>query len=336
VWLDAAAVAAACRPAAAVAALTAALVAGLDPARDPARSAVPVEGGQLLLMPAELAPTATGPGPVGVKVLTLGGPAHDPARPLVQGLYLLFDGGTLAPAAVLSGAALTTLRTPAVSVAAVRRRLLAQEGALRVVVLGAGPQGTGHVAALHDTLTRDAGTTDGRHGVLAQVRYVVRSPARVRLPPPCAPDTAVLAGGAAEADRALAAADVVVCATGAGTPLFDSDLLRRDVVVLAVGSHDPGRRELDAALLGRAAVVVEDVATALREAGDVVLAVADGALEAGDLLTLRDVVGAGRPLPVDRPVVFKSVGMAWQDLVVAQAVLAGHEPGRRVSAPPCP
>ena len=116
---------------------------------------------------------------------------------------------------------------------------------------------------------------------------------------------------------------MVVCATGSGTPVLGGVRLRDDVVVLAVGSHDPGRRELDAALLGRAAVLVEDVPTALREAGDVVLAVAEGALAPADLLSLEEVVGSGRALPRDRPVVFKSVGMAWQDLVVAQAVLSG-------------
>jgi ornithine cyclodeaminase/alanine dehydrogenase-like protein (mu-crystallin family) len=51
------------------------------------------------------------------------------------------------------------------------------------------------------------------------------------------------------------------------SPLFDSSLLRDDTVVVAVGSHEPDARELDAALLGRATVVVGDVATAPHEAG---------------------------------------------------------------------
>ena len=310
VWLDAAAVRAACSPAAAVAALTAALAAGLDAGRDPARSAVPVARGSLLLMPAEL---AGADGPVGVKVLTLGGPGADPGSPLVQGLYLLFDGGTLAPVAVLDGAALTTLRTPAVSVAAVRQRLLDRDGPLRVVVVGAGPQGSGHVATVADAVPRP----------LASVRYVVRSPERAVLPPPSTPDTAVFAAGSTAAADALEAADLVVCATGSATPVLGAARLRDDVVVVAVGSHDPGRRELDAALLARSTVVVEHVPTALREAGDVVLAVAEGALDATGLVPLGEVLTGARRLPTDRPVVFKSVGMAWQDLVVAQAVLAG-------------
>ena len=78
---------------------------------------------------------------------------------------------------------------------------------------------------------------------------------------------------------------------------------------------------LDAALLGRSTVVVEDVATALREAGDVVMAVADGALAVPDLLTMRDVVTGRSVVPGGRPLVFKSVGMYWQDLVVAKAVM---------------
>jgi ornithine cyclodeaminase len=134
-------------------------------------------------------------------------------------------------------------------------------------------------------------------------------------------DRPALALGSPEADAELAAADVITCATSARAPLFDGGLVRDGAVVIAVGSHEPDARELDAALLARSTVVVEDVATALREAGDVVLAIADGALRADDLFALREVVtGASRPRP-DRPLVFKSVGMGWEDLVVAQAVV---------------
>ena len=129
--------------------------------------------------------------------------------------------------------------------------------------------------------------------------------------------------GSRQADEALQSADVVVCATSARSPVFDSALLRDDAVVVAVGSHEPDARELDAALLGRATVVVEDIATALREAGDVVLAIADGTLTADDLVPMRDVLTGAIALPADRPLVFKSVGMSWQDLVVAAAVVKG-------------
>jgi ornithine cyclodeaminase len=73
-------------------------------------------------------------------------------------------------------------------------------------------------------------------------------------------------------------------------------------VVIAVGSHEPDARELDSALLGRTTVVVED-----------------------DLVPMRDVVTGTVPRPADRPPVFTSVGMAWEDPVVAEAALAAAD-----------
>lgn len=280
-------------PAAAVQAITDALRAGLDPAVDPPRSSVQLANGEFLLMPSQSAAAA------GVKIVTVAPDNPACGRPRIQASYLLFDGSDLSLRAVLDGTALTTLRTPAVSVAAVLDRL--PDRALRVAVIGAGPQATAHVSTLAAVRSLD------------DVTYLVRDPSRTAL--------AALALGSADANEALASADVVVCATSARSPVFDSSLVLPDAVVIAVGSHQPDARELDAQLLGRASVVVEDVATALREAGDVVMAIAEGTLDPADLIRLRDVVTSAVVLPADRPVVFKSVGMAWQDLVVATAVL---------------
>ena len=291
-FLDADAVAA-LGPAAAVSAITVALRGGLDPAADPARVSVGLTHGQFLLMPSE-APTAAG-----IKVVTVApdNPTH--RLPRIQAVYLLFDRETLALRAVLDGTALTTLRTPAVSVAAVLHWL--PDRPLRVAVVGAGPQATAHVSTL------------AAFRPLESASYLVRDPSRTPL--------AAVGLGSPRADEALRSSDVVVCATSARTPVFDSRLLRDDAVVVAVGSHEPDARELDAPLLGRATVVVEDVATALREAGDVVLAMAEGTLTSADLVSMRDVVTGAVAVPAGRPLVFKSVGMSWQDLVVAAAVV---------------
>lgn len=291
-YLEADAVAA-LGPAGAVRAITDALRGGLDPAAGPARTTVDLAAGHFLLMPSE---TATG---AGVKVATVAPDNPSRGLPRIQATYLLFDHGTLALRAALDGTALTTLRTPAVSVAAVLPRL--PDRALRVAVIGAGPQARGHVATLAAVRPLEDHT------------YLVRDPSRAPL------DAVALASP--QAGEVLRTADVVVCATSARTPVFDSALLRDDAVVIAVGSHEPDVRELDAALLGRATVVVEDVATALREAGDVVLAIADGAIGPADLVPMRDVVTGSTDLSAQRPMVFKSVGMSWQDLVVAEAAL---------------
>jgi ornithine cyclodeaminase len=280
-------------PAAAVQAIVDALRGGMDPAADHARIPVPLSHGQFLLMPSEADASA------GIKVVTVAPDNPELGLPRIQAAYLLFDRTTLALRAVLDGTALTTLRTPAVSVAAVLGRL--PERPLRVAVVGAGPQATGHAATLAAVRP------------VERITYLVRDPSRTAL------DAVAL--GSRPADDALRSADVVVCATSARTPVLDSRLLRDDVVVVAVGSHEPDARELDAALLGRASVVVEDVATALREAGDVVMAIVEGALAESDLLTMRDVVTGAAVAPSDRPLVFKSVGMSWEDLFVAEAVL---------------
>jgi ornithine cyclodeaminase len=295
-FIDAAGVAA-LGPAAAVQAISNALRGGLDPATDPARVSVDLTKGQLLLMPSQT------PAAVGVKVVTVAPDNPNRGLPRIQAAYLLFDHDTLALRASLDGSALTTLRTAAVSVAAVLGRL--PDRALRVAVIGAGPQAIGHVSTLAAVRPLEDAT------------YLVRDPSRTPL------DAVVL--GSPQADEALRSADVVVCASSARSPVFDSALLGDDVVVVAVGSHEPGARELDAPLLGRASVVVEDVAAALREAGDVILAVADGTLKPADLLPMRDVVTGAIEVPSDRPLVFKSVGMGWQDLVVAAAVLQHSE-----------
>jgi ornithine cyclodeaminase/alanine dehydrogenase-like protein (mu-crystallin family) len=290
--LDAGAVAA-LGPAAAVRAITDALRGGLDPAADPLRVSIGLTQGEFLLMASETLAEA------GVKVVTVApnNPIH--GLPRIQAVYLLFDRETLALRAVLDGTALTTLRTPAVSIAAILQRL--PDRPLRATVIGSGPQATGHVATLAAVRP------------LQDVSYLVRDPSHTPLD--------ALRLGSPQADEALRSADVVVCATSARSPVFDSALLRDDVVVVAVGSHEPDARELDAALLGRATVVVEDIATALREAGDVVLAIAEGTLRAADLVPMRDVLTGAVAPPTDQPLVFKSVGMSWQDLVVAAAVV---------------
>jgi ornithine cyclodeaminase/alanine dehydrogenase-like protein (mu-crystallin family) len=78
---------------------------------------------------------------------------------------------------------------------------------------------------------------------------------------------------------------------------------------------------LDSDLMGRSLVVVEETSAALREAGDVAMAVDDGALAAGDLVTLREVVTGAVVRRDDKPNVFKGVGMSWQDLAVAVGVI---------------
>nr|WP_203610341.1 ornithine cyclodeaminase family protein [Streptomyces sp. SID8111] len=276
------------------------MAAGLDPDDDVPRAIVPLAKGQGLLMPSEAG------GWFGVKVATVAPGNTARGLPRINATYLLHDSGTLTPRALLDGVALTTLRTPAVSVAACLDRLRALAGSttdgLRLVVFGAGPQGEGHAR----TVRAHAPVTD----VTVVTRRGGPSPAWAnrRL---AAEDTAV-----AEAVRR---ADVVVTATSAREPVLNGHLVRDSAIVLAVGSHEPSARELDGVLMGRATVVVESRDVALREAGDVVLAVREGSLAPGSLVTMAELLGSGAAVRADRPMVVKTSGMAWEDLVVAVA-----------------
>ena len=312
--LDAAAVARLLRPFEAVEALEAALRGGLDPATSTPRSSFPAPAGELLLMPALAGQAA------GVKVV---GVAPGNARlglPRIQGLYLLLDAATLTPRAVLDGAALTTLRTPAVSVAAVRRALGDRPLPLPVVVFGAGPQGAGHLRTLADVLVASSA---GAPALEATV--VVRDVARASLPSLDGVTVRVLGvEEKAEVHRALQEADLVVCATTARTPLFAADVLKQDVVVVAVGAHEPDAEEVETALAAWATVVVEDRATGLREVGVVRAAVETGLLLPADVVPIRDVVTGSVSPSRARPLLFVSVGMAWEDLVVADRLHRAH------------
>ncbi|MFF2411001.1 ornithine cyclodeaminase family protein [Streptomyces sp. NPDC058092] len=293
-------------PAGAVDALAAALSGGLDPETSPARHHVTVPGGELLIMP------ATTQQVTGVKIAGVapGNPAH--GLPRITGSYLLLDGPTLLPLALLDGAALTTLRTPAVSALAIRH--LTGPVLRHLVLFGTGPQAYGHLAAVRAERRVERVTVIGRtqHRVAALVEHARRLGVDAR-----ASET----HGAEE----VATADLVLCCTTSATPLFDGTLVPDEAVVVAVGSHTPDAREVDTALVSRSAVFVESRAAALSEAGDLLIPMAEGAFSADDITgTLADLV-AGRSLgekPAARecPRFFKSVGMGWEDLAVAAAV----------------
>jgi ornithine cyclodeaminase len=253
----------------------------------------------------------------GIKVLTIA--PNNPAlnEPRIQGIYLLFDKDNLAISSILDGAALTTYRTPAISFAAVRKGLELSRGEISVVVFGSGPQAISHIQTL---AALDVKVTS----VVFVVRDIEKAQKRI-------PDVAqmgltsectmqILGAESHEVNQHLQQADLVIAATTARAPLFDSTHLKQSVIVIAVGSHEPDVREIDSKLVARAQVVVETRASSLREAGDVIMAIGDGSITAQSLHELADVVCGRTTLNREQPIFFKSSGMSWEDLVIARAV----------------
>jgi ornithine cyclodeaminase/alanine dehydrogenase-like protein (mu-crystallin family) len=284
----------------AVSTLRDALGTGLDPEAEPARMHTDFGPGELLTMP-----SAAG-GYAGVKLVTVA--PDNPARglPRIAGVYVLFDAQTLRPLGTMDGAALTALRTPAVS--ALGLDLIAPSDVARLVVFGTGPQAYGHVHAFRAVRALASVGVVGRNAE--------RSAAFV--------DRLRAEGVDAELvdPTAVVDADVVACCTTAREPVFDGHRLGGSAVVVACGSHQADAREVDTETMRRCGVVVESVSTALAEAGDVVLAIGEGALAEADLVPLAALV---RGQTTRRPRLFKTVGMGWEDLVIAAAVAAAIE-----------
>jgi ornithine cyclodeaminase len=205
--------------------------------------------------------------------------------PRIQGVVIVFDAETLAPVALLDGIGVTNVRTAAVSALAVKH--LATEDAQRLLVFGRGPQSQAHVEAISAIRPIEHVDIVGREG---------------------APDELV------------SSADIICCCTTSGTPVFDGSLVQDHATVVAIGSHDPDKRETDDALASRATVVVESRTSALREAGDVVAAIQSGALGEGEIITLAELVTGLRTPDPASPRLFKSSGMSWEDAVIAGAL----------------
>lgn len=294
--------------------IRAALANGLDVTSDPPRAVATAGQGQLLMMP------SIGDSTVGTKLIGLHPDNPSRGLPRIQAVYVLMDSGTMTPSTLFDGVALTNLRTPATSAVAID--LLAAEVTDSAVVVGSGPQALGHAEALLQVRSVRRITVVGRDPGRARACAAQVVVAAQRSPGSATPDVVATADREALA-QAVHSAQVVMCTTSSTTPVIHGDWVADGACIVAVGTHEAGHRELDSALMGRALVIVEDVATALREAGDVVLAIEDGSLAETDLRTLQSLVVGEVRRADDRPNVFKSVGMAWQDRVVAEGALAG-------------
>lgn len=268
-----------------------------QPLRSVARP--PDSPGFMGLMPAHRA----GPEPVfGLKTVCIF--PGNPARGLDahQGAVFLFDGEMGALSAVVEASAITAIRTAAVS--GVATRLLAREGARVLAILGAGVQARAHLEAMR----------------------AVRDFERVLVWSRTAERAAALEGAVAAetAEEALREADVVCTTTSAREPIVRRAWLRDGAHVNAVGSSVASARELDTETMKAAALFVDRRESTLNEAGDYLLAAREGAIgpdhiraELGELL-----VGAqpGRGSR-DELTVFKSLGLAVEDLAAAEYVV---------------
>ena len=263
--------------------------------------------GMLLLMPAWELPEKPGRRHSGVKIVHVLPGNGARGIPAVQASYLLSDAATGEPVAILDGGELTDRRTAAASTLA--GRFLARPDSRRLLVLGAGRVATALAEAWAARFP------------ITEVAIWSRNPANAaRLAAQLAAHGLPARAAASPAPRGF---DIVSAATLSDTPLIRGAEVDPGTHVDLVGAFRPAMRESDAALVARATVVVDTRAGALAEAGDIVQAIAEGAITeshvAAELAELCRGQHPGRQR-AEEVTLFKSVGWAGEDL--AAAVLA--------------
>lgn len=250
-------------------------------------------------------------GTLAIKIVTVF--SDNPARfgePTIQGVVLLHDARTGRPLALMDAEHLTAMRTGAAS--GVATRALSREDARHALILGSGVQAVTQLLAICSVrpIERAAVYSLNVEGDLA---FAQRMSARLGIPVQRAPDLAA----------AVAAADVICTATNSNSPLFDGAWLPPGVHINGIGSYTRTMRELDTATIVRSRLFVDGRTAAQTEAGDVLIPIAEGAITEAHVLgeigavLLGQVAGRTSPQEIT---VFKSVGMAVQDAMVAPLV----------------
>lgn len=276
----------------------------------PLRVPLPVErhDGVVLFMPAYLKTDDQ----MAIKIVSVFNDNPGRGLPLIHALVVVVDAATGVPAAVMDGTVLTALRTGAASGAATD--LLARPEARTVAVFGAGAQGRTQLEAVcavrpiveawvYDVQREQAAT------------YASEMSRRLSLSVRVAQTPGEAAGQA----------DVICTATTSSTPVFRDADIRPGTHINAVGAYTPQMQEIPVETVLRAKVVIDHRGASLAEAGDLLIPLREGrmseehiAAEIGEIVASLKL---GRTTE-DEITLFKSVGVAVQDVAAASAVLA--------------
>jgi ornithine cyclodeaminase len=254
---------------------------------------------------------ADGPGAFGAKLISVFPGNREVGLESHQGLIVLFEGEHGTPTAVVDAAAVTEIRTAAVS--GVATRTLARQDAHDLAILGSGTQARSHLQAML--------------AVRSVTRIRAWSPTRARLE--AFADDASSHGPVSvepmgSAQEAVREADLICTVSAATQPVLLGEWLTAGAHVNAVGSSVASARELDAEVVRRSRFFVDRRESALIESGDLLSAIRDGvvddshiAAELGEVL-----IGSaeGRRAP-EEITVFESLGLAVEDIAAASFVV---------------
>ena len=254
----------------------------------------------------------------GAKLVTVVPGNHDRGLPSHLATIILLNAQTGNLEAIIDGRYITEARTAAVS--AVSARHLARRDARIVAIIGSGVQARSHAEAIARVLQvqefrvwsptaahREAAAAD-----IGAMPELMLQPANERPAVTVSPS----------ARQAVEGADVVVLVTSAATPVIEDAWITERTHVIGVGACRPTQREMPGALVQRGRVIVDSREAAMKEAGDFLLAREEG-LDVTIAAELGEICAGFAPgrTAGDDVTIFKSLGLAIEDVVAAELVL---------------
>lgn len=265
----------------------------------PVRSIISIDppGGFLGLMPAFT------PDGLGLKAVTFYPSNAERGIPTHMATIFLVEPQTGTPLAIMDGRLITEMRTAAVSAAATK--LLASPDAKVLAILGSGVQARSHLKALQ--LVRQFEEIRVWSPTLEHAKRLAQE---------------IDATVTSSAEEAVRDADVIVTVTSSKTPVLKGAWLKSGCHVNAIGACRPDWRELDDEAMQKNVVFVDSREGALKESGDVILSGAKIYAELGEVF-------AGKvPAQANKTTIFKSLGMAVEDIAAATLVYRGSRSAR--------
>ena len=239
---------------------------------------------------------------------------NNPAKhnlPTILGKVLLQDPETGDVICIMDGGYLTAVRTGAAS--GVATRYLAREDRRQKVgIFGAGAQGRTQLWAM--TVARD---------IAKAYVYDVHNEAVSRFIAEMTSKLQMDIVRATSPEQILEEADIICTASSSPTPLFDGNKVREGTHINGVGSHTPNARELDTAIIKRSKIIADSSDACLREAGDIMIPIQEGAIDESHLYAeLGEVIIGKKPgrTDVNEITLFKYNGLAIQDVAAAKLV----------------
>jgi ornithine cyclodeaminase len=272
---------------------------------------LPDGSGLMAMMPGYLASSQDGPAALGFKAVSIFPANAQRGLDTHQGAVVLLEGDTGRLKAVMDGAAVTAIRTAAVSAVATDR--LARPDAAVHAILGAGVQAGTHLEAVSEVRR------------IQQVRIWNRNPERAKqLAAEQGKKHRIPIEVVSTAEAAVREADIISTVTASPEPVLAHQWLKPGAHINAVGSSIPTTRELDSATVKAARVFVDRRESALNEAGDLLIPMREGIINANHIVAeLGEVVNGSSPgrRSAQELTVFKSLGLAVEDVASAAFIV---------------